>query len=79
MAASSGAWLSTNDVSVSTLTSARYARQLLNDLAANWNLLEAREINRRGDREFKLNLRGFQKLWSLAYHASDAHDGPIRK
>lgn len=63
MAASGGAWVSTNDVSVSTLTSARYARQLLDELT-NWNFLEAREINRRGDREFTLNLRGIQNLWS---------------
>jgi len=82
VAASSGAWLSTNDVSVSTLTSARYARQLLNDLAG-YNLLEAREVNRRGDREFKLSLREFQKLWAhmARVPASEiiARQGPTRE
>jgi hypothetical protein len=69
MAASSGAWLSTNDVSVSTLTSARYARQLLRELTS-WDFLEAREINRRGDHEFALSLRGIQKLWSRLANAN---------
>jgi hypothetical protein len=82
MAASSGAWLSTNDVSVSTLTSARYARQLLDELTT-WNLLEDREINRRGDREFKLSLREFQKVWSLLHNANApeiiARQGPTRE
>jgi hypothetical protein len=78
MAASGGAWLSTNDVSVSTLTSVRYARQLLDDLYT-WNLLESREVNRRGDREFMLNQREIRKLWSHLAHSEIiiANEGPI--
>jgi hypothetical protein len=74
VAASGGAWLSSTDVNVSTLTSELYARQLLDDLAS-WSLLEACEINKRGDREFTLNMREIQKLW---LRLAISHEGSIR-
>jgi hypothetical protein len=62
VATSGGEWLDTTTIAVATLTSCRYARELLDDLT-DAQLLKSREINRRGDREFTLCLRGLQKAW----------------
>lgn len=62
MAANAGDWLSTTDIAVGALISPRYARQLLDELA-QWELVETREVNRRGDREFTASTRRLRELF----------------
>jgi RIO-like serine/threonine protein kinase len=61
LAATPDEWLCRNTISTSTLIGARHTRDLLENLL-DWSFVESREVNRRGDREFKLRIGGIHTL-----------------